>query len=319
MKLKSAIFSLAVFFLFLYFSTAFSEDINPEMFGKKSSELYKNKDYDAIISLCNQTLAKKDPSFKSFAGVYYIRAYAKYEQEDYDNAILDCNTAIKLKPEYSYAYYLLSLCYEKTGQIDQAINAAHKALLLDEDISLFSKRYDEICSLKNQNTDSQYDLFIRDWKFIKSKYKDKVTPLRNLVDQRDNLEKPPFAVDFNILSSPPMEPKGKIYLTMGTVANKKGDFYICELENANRTKTLYFTFIDKVETERGKNALSELHLKQYFLILGRLTKLAPYQTIIGETKHMPFFEALHIEPCMRKYYRFSLYGYIPIEPGEKLQ
>ena len=50
---------------------------------------------------------------------------------DYDQAFKDCNTAMRLDPNFPEAYNTRGIIYKLTGEIDQAIEDYNKAIELD--------------------------------------------------------------------------------------------------------------------------------------------------------------------------------------------
>ena len=71
-------------------------------------------DYDRAIEDCN-TAIKLQPDY---ADAYANRGAAYRSKDDYDRAIEDQTTAIKLKPSLVEAYYNRGVAYEKKGEID---------------------------------------------------------------------------------------------------------------------------------------------------------------------------------------------------------
>ena len=72
------------------------------------------------------------------AAIHNNRGIANAEKEDYDRAIVDFTKAIKLNPDYVYAYYNRSLVYREKEDYDRAIADFTKTIELKPN---FAKAY----------------------------------------------------------------------------------------------------------------------------------------------------------------------------------
>jgi tetratricopeptide (TPR) repeat protein len=88
---------------------------------------YEQEEYDQAITDYNSTL-KLDPKYTL---AYINRGLAYYEQGEYDQAIADYSSAIKLDPKFTYAYDNRGLAYSRKGEYDQAIADYSSAIKLD--------------------------------------------------------------------------------------------------------------------------------------------------------------------------------------------
>ena len=59
---------------------------------------------------------------------YGSRGYAYYAKGEFDRAIVDCNKAIELKPNFAEAYNNRGLVYLAEGELELAINDMDKAI-----------------------------------------------------------------------------------------------------------------------------------------------------------------------------------------------
>ncbi len=74
-----------------------------------------------ILTSCTQ----KSPTH------YFKNASAKFSLKDYKGAITDINQALKLKNDYTEAYYVRAICYGELGNIDKAAADFNKVLSMD--------------------------------------------------------------------------------------------------------------------------------------------------------------------------------------------
>ena len=98
-----------------------------------------------------------------------------------------------------------------------------------------------------------------------------------------------------VIFAPPLEPDKRIYFTGGKIERKSGDKYL--VKEVSGGNVYYLLFIDKIWTENGKENLRKLRLNGGVGILGRMVGFFDYQTVGGESKQMPVFEAYHAEAC----------------------
>lgn len=65
------------------------------------------------------------------AEIYLIRAYAKYEQADYDGAMQELDLALQLNPDYAEVYYSRGIIQDAKQNFDAAISAYTQAIQLN--------------------------------------------------------------------------------------------------------------------------------------------------------------------------------------------
>jgi len=88
------------------------------------------------------SIAKLEATFKyepTSVPVRYLLALNYYRLNEFDRAIKEFRTVLRLQPNYSLAVYYLGLCYGKAGEWDQAIAVLKRALEMDP--SNFSAAY----------------------------------------------------------------------------------------------------------------------------------------------------------------------------------
>jgi Flp pilus assembly protein TadD len=85
------------------------------------------KDSKQAIDECSKAL-QQDASVKE---AYHYRAWAYYDQGNYDLAIEDCDKAIELDPKYAAAYNNRGVAYKNKENFDRAIEDYNKAIELD--------------------------------------------------------------------------------------------------------------------------------------------------------------------------------------------
>jgi tetratricopeptide (TPR) repeat protein len=140
-KLKATTLTLAVLSLgvcFQQFAFAYDPDIFP---GKGSKESF-NKSFD----LCDRAADLQDKGNLKESLALYQQAVANYpyaavfhynlgqayaKVKDYRNAVTSYKTAIKLAPDFQYAYSNISSAHFKLRQLQEAEHTASKATVLD--------------------------------------------------------------------------------------------------------------------------------------------------------------------------------------------
>jgi tetratricopeptide (TPR) repeat protein len=76
--------------------------VSPGSASANNSDIYKGLKDEQSYQLNFQKLKQGKPS--SQAKVYYSQAENKYQNKDYEGAILDLTQAIKIDPNYADAY-----------------------------------------------------------------------------------------------------------------------------------------------------------------------------------------------------------------------
>ena len=65
------------------------------------------------------------------ASDYFTDGSAKYQLEDFENAVKDFDQAIELKNDYIDAYYVRALCYGNLNKYDKAVSDFNKVIELN--------------------------------------------------------------------------------------------------------------------------------------------------------------------------------------------
>ena len=76
---------------------------------------------DLVIQSCTAAIQSGKYKGKEAAWAFYGRANAYRNKSDYNNAIADYSEAIRLDPQYAYAYGNRGLAYSDREEIDRAI------------------------------------------------------------------------------------------------------------------------------------------------------------------------------------------------------
>ncbi len=80
------------------------------------------------IDVCTRVIGNTKLEGKELARVYYERGLKYRLTKQYNNALADVNTAIKLDPEFNFAYTLRAHVYADLGDFDKAL-ADHTTIL----------------------------------------------------------------------------------------------------------------------------------------------------------------------------------------------
>ena len=103
-----------------------------EHFINLGKEHYNNNEFDLAVSVLSEAL-RIDPNN---AYAYLLRGAIYVEKKlDFDRAIVDSTEAIRLNPNDERAYYIRGLAYYGKGQRNQAIQDCEKALRINPDNS----------------------------------------------------------------------------------------------------------------------------------------------------------------------------------------
>ncbi len=93
-------------------------------------QIIKNKisqgDFTSALGSINKLLR----NFPRNEWGYYYKGICEFALEDYENAIKDYKTAIKLKPLFAKAYFNLGICYHTLEYYDFALIALGRALVI---------------------------------------------------------------------------------------------------------------------------------------------------------------------------------------------
>jgi len=113
-------------------------------------------DPDAKIQSCSRAIKSGDLSREDLAVAYGNRGQAHYGKRQYDQAILDFDQAISLRPDAA-AYYSRGKAYYRNDQYDPAILDFGQAISLKPDAAAYYYR------AKAHNKKGEYDPAIQDY------------------------------------------------------------------------------------------------------------------------------------------------------------
>jgi len=83
---------------------------------------YSAKFTQREIDVCTKVIGTSKLEGKDLAGIYYERALKYRLTKQYPNALADVNTAIKLDPDFKYAYTLRAHVYADLGDFEKALD-----------------------------------------------------------------------------------------------------------------------------------------------------------------------------------------------------
>ena len=86
------------------------------------------EDYDRALDLYTKVIRDRNLTARDRAVAFLLRGEVQMSKGDYDQAILDFARALKIKPNYSEALFLMGLSYEKKGKLEQAYRKVNEAL-----------------------------------------------------------------------------------------------------------------------------------------------------------------------------------------------
>jgi len=133
MKIKRAVFIvLLCLFVFVAIPVYSQQDYNPtalENFKRSLQYMMIGDYYNAVLS-CN-TVIRIDPNS---AVAYAIRARAYFELNELDKSLADCNQAIKIDRNNAAAYNVRGNIYVKKGDYKRAISDWQAAIRINPDL-----------------------------------------------------------------------------------------------------------------------------------------------------------------------------------------
>ncbi|GHV89343.1 hypothetical protein AGMMS50267_17030 [Spirochaetia bacterium] len=94
----------------------------------------KQKDYSKAIIDFTHIFSLKDSYL--YAEAYVYRARVLYKIKEYDKAISDCKSAIKIDPSFEESFIILGTIYQEIGKDKESIQCFSKAILLDSENNL---------------------------------------------------------------------------------------------------------------------------------------------------------------------------------------
>ncbi len=97
---------------------------------KEYYQIIKNKISQSDFSSALRSVEKLLRNFPKNQWGYYYKGICEFALEEYEDAINDYKTAIKLKPLFAKAYFNLGICYHTLEEYDYALIALGRALVI---------------------------------------------------------------------------------------------------------------------------------------------------------------------------------------------
>jgi Tfp pilus assembly protein PilF len=94
---------------------------------------YSQKFTQREIDVCTRVIGSTRLEGKELAGVYYERALKYRLTKQYPYALADVNTAIKLDPEFKFAYTLRAHVHADLGDFDKALDDHNTIIKMSPD------------------------------------------------------------------------------------------------------------------------------------------------------------------------------------------
>jgi Tfp pilus assembly protein PilF len=94
---------------------------------------YSQKFTQREIDVCTRVIGSTRLEVKELAGVYYERALKYRLTKQYPYALADVNTAIKLDPEFKFAYTLRAHVHADLGDFDKALDDHNTIIKMSPD------------------------------------------------------------------------------------------------------------------------------------------------------------------------------------------
>lgn len=89
----------------------------------KAVYLVKSGDHKLAIKFCNQVLENNPQSSQA----HYIKGFAYFKLQDYEQAIESFDKTIELEPAYADAFYYRGICKRQSGKLWGAFTDLRKA------------------------------------------------------------------------------------------------------------------------------------------------------------------------------------------------
>lgn len=110
--------------------------------------------YDLAISFYTSVIRNRDLTARDRAVSYLLRGEAQKDKGDYAEAIKDFSRAIKIKPNYSQAYFFRGLAWEKLDKIAEAYQDVRQALSYSPENNTYQRKLDILKVLLTERGES---------------------------------------------------------------------------------------------------------------------------------------------------------------------
>jgi tetratricopeptide (TPR) repeat protein len=118
-------------------ATAFGEAIDDLEAGFRAQ---RAGNYDLAISFYTKVIRDRDLTARDRAVSYLLRGEAQKDKGDYAAAVKDFSRAIKIKPNYSQAFYFRGLAWEKLDKIAEAYQDVRQALAYSPENDTYQRK-----------------------------------------------------------------------------------------------------------------------------------------------------------------------------------
>ena len=103
---------------------------------------HRQKDFDTALKIYTKILADRNMNNRERAVTYLLRGEVYRDKGDPDRAIADFDRAIRIKSNYSRAFYYRGLTWDKKGQTQKAFKDVEQAAMLDPENKIYTHRLD---------------------------------------------------------------------------------------------------------------------------------------------------------------------------------
>ena len=110
--------------------------------------------YDSAINFYTKVIRNRDLTARDRAVSYLLRGEAQKSKGDYVTAVKDFSRAIKIKPNYSQAFYFRALSWEKLDKLSEAYQDVRQALSYTPDNDTYRRKLDILKVLLTERGES---------------------------------------------------------------------------------------------------------------------------------------------------------------------
>jgi tetratricopeptide (TPR) repeat protein len=104
-----------------------AEQLSSEEYYDRGHRRWENGDFEGAIVDCTKAIELNS----DFTAAYNRRGTAYLQSQDFQNAMIDFDKAVRISPEYSVAHFNLGLCYAADGDYGAALRCYNEALRLN--------------------------------------------------------------------------------------------------------------------------------------------------------------------------------------------
>jgi protein O-mannosyl-transferase len=194
------------------FTNAIKYNAGYRAYSNRAAELMKLKMPEKALEDIEVSLRL----FNRQPEAYITRAQIELAQNKLDSALLDVNTALKIKPTYE-GYFTRAAIYKAKNNFDEALANYTEAAKLTNDVSLYVNRGNVYYAK------GEYDMSINDYNIVLNRSPDNINALANRGSAYYQLNKIDEALsDYNrVITLRPNEMR--YYVSRSYMYDKKGD------------------------------------------------------------------------------------------------